>query len=79
MGLDGGQHHALAALPLGKTQDHRTGGWVGIRASLDGHRKSHPLPGFNPQNVQPIVICYTDYATLAAKIICIGLNISDPY
>ena len=79
MGLGSGQHHALAALPLGKTQDHCTGGWVGIRASVDGHRKSHPPLGFDPQTVQPIVNRYTNYAVLAAKIICIDLNVSDTY
>jgi len=45
MALDAGQHHSLAALPLGKTQDHCTGGWVGIKASLNGHTKSHPPTG----------------------------------
>ena len=79
MGLDGGQRRALAALPLGKIPDHCTGGWVGIRASLDGHRKSNPPPGFNPQKIQPIVIRYTDYAALAARIIRSDLNVSDTY
>jgi len=79
MGLDGCQHHALAALPLGKTQGHCKGGWVGIRASLDGHRKSHPQPRLDPQTVQPIGIHYTKYAVLATKIIFIDLNVSDAY
>ena len=33
----GGQHHAPAAIPLGKRPGtHFTGGWVGPRAGLDG-------------------------------------------
>jgi hypothetical protein len=42
MGL-GGQHHAPAALPPGKTHITQcTGGWVGPRAGLDDCRKSRP-------------------------------------
>jgi len=43
-----GQQHALAALyPRGKPYIHFTGGWVGLRAGLDGgksrpHRDSIP-------------------------------------
>ena len=37
------QTHAPAALPPGKSPDtHRTGGWVGTRARLDGCEKSFP-------------------------------------
>jgi len=33
----GGQHYALAALPLGKRPGtHCIGGWVGPRVGLDG-------------------------------------------
>ena len=32
-----------------------TGGWVGPMAGLEGCGKSHPLPGFNPRTVQPVV------------------------
>jgi len=33
----GGEHHAPAALPLGKRHGtHCTGGWVGLRTILDG-------------------------------------------
>jgi hypothetical protein len=39
----GGQHHAPAALPQGKTPGtHCTGGWVGPRAGPDGCEKSRP-------------------------------------
>jgi len=32
---EGGQHHALAALPCERPGPHCIGGWVGPRASLD--------------------------------------------
>jgi len=36
----GGERHALAASPPGKRPGtHNIGGWVGLRASLDGCRK----------------------------------------
>jgi hypothetical protein len=39
----GGQLHAPAALPLGKTPGtHCRAGWVGPRAGLDGCKKSRP-------------------------------------
>ena len=48
MGM-GGQHHAPAALPRERPGTHRTGGWVGPRAGLDGCEKSRPhrdsIPG----------------------------------
>lgn len=50
--LDGvsGQYHAPTALSQGKSSSTRcTGGWLGLRAGLDRHRKSHPhqdlIPG----------------------------------
>jgi hypothetical protein len=40
---EGGQRHALAALPLGKRRGaHCLGGWVGPRAGLDWCGKSRP-------------------------------------
>jgi len=40
----GGERHAPAALPPGKKAGiHDIGGWVGPRASLDGHEKSPPI------------------------------------
>jgi hypothetical protein len=51
----GGQHHALAALPLGKnwySSYRRLGGPQG----RSGHvQKISPPPGFEPQTVQPVV------------------------
>jgi hypothetical protein len=46
----GGQHHAPAALPLGKIGTHYIGGWVGLGAGPDrygisrSHRDSIPGP-----------------------------------
>ena len=39
-----------------------TGGWVGLRASLDGCGKSCSSPGFDSPYVQPIASRYADYA-----------------
>jgi hypothetical protein len=45
----GGQNHAPAALPPGKTRYPCIGGWLGPNAGLDGCRKSRPhrysIPG----------------------------------
>jgi hypothetical protein len=68
----GGQHHAPAALPPGKSRYplYRrlgTGGWVGPRAGLDVYEKSRPhrdflkcTGSFDPRTVQPVVSRYTD-------------------
>ena len=55
----GGQHHAPAALPPGKTRCPFTGGWIGTRAGLDGYGKSSPPPGFDPRTVQNVASRYT--------------------
>ena len=39
---------------------HCIGGWVGLRAGLDGCGKSRPPPGFDPRTVHPIASRYTD-------------------
>jgi hypothetical protein len=49
-----------------------TGGWVGIRAGVNGYGKSGPS-GFELWTVQSIKSCYTNYDILAAtyeKIQC---------
>jgi hypothetical protein len=58
----GGQHHAAAALPLGKT-------WYPLYRrlsrpqSLCGRvRKISPSPGFDPRKVQPVACRCTDCA-----------------
>jgi len=50
----GGQRHAPSALPQERRGTRRIGGWVGLRAGLDGCRKSRRPPGFDPQTVQPV-------------------------
>jgi hypothetical protein len=56
----GGQLHALAALPPGKTPGtHCTGGWVDSKTGLDGCWNLTP-PGFGSRTVQPVVSRYTD-------------------
>jgi len=61
----GGQHHAPAALPSGRTLYplyRRLGGPQGRSGQV---RKMSPPTGFDAQTVQPVVSCYTDYAVLA--------------
>ena len=58
----GGQRHAPAALPPGKTPYplyRRLGGPQGRSGRV---RKSSPPPGFDPRTVQPIASRYTDCA-----------------
>ena len=58
----GGQHHAPAALPPGKTRYplyRRLGRPQGRSGRL---RKISPLPGFDPRTVQPVTSRYTDCA-----------------
>jgi hypothetical protein len=60
----GGQRHALAALPLGKTQYpfySRLGGPQGHSGQV---RKILPPLGFDPQTVQSTVSHYTVCTTL---------------
>jgi hypothetical protein len=46
----GGEHHTPSALPQGKRNSiHCIGGWVILRAGLDGCGKSHPLGAFSTQ------------------------------
>jgi hypothetical protein len=62
----GGQRHAPAALPPGKTRYvlyRRLGGPQGRYGRV---RKISPLPGFDPRTVQPVASRYTDWALPAA-------------
>ena len=76
----GGQHHALAALPLGKTQYplyRRLGRPQGRSGRV---QKISPLLGFNPRTIQPIVSCYTDCAIQAHHVpqdVCCFLTSSE--
>ena len=58
----GGQRHAPAALPPGKTRHplyRRLGGPQGRSGRV---RKISPPPGFNPRPVQTVASRYTDWA-----------------
>ena len=46
--------------PVERPGTHCIGGWVGLRAGLDGCGKSRPLLGFDPRTVQPVASRYTD-------------------
>ena len=41
---------------------------MGPRAGLDRCGKSRLPPGFDPQTVQPVASCYTDYSTRPTNI-----------
>ena len=70
-----GQRHAPSALyPRERPGTHRTVGWVGPKASLDG-RKISPPPGFDPRTVQPVVSRYTDWATRPTTITVLLWNV----
>jgi hypothetical protein len=63
----GGQHHAPAASPPGKTRYslcRRLGGPQGRSGRV---RNISPPPGFDPRTVQTIASCYTDWATRPTK------------
>jgi hypothetical protein len=62
----GGQSHAPAALPTGKTPPVHCirRGYVGLRASLDGYGKSPT--GVKTRIVQPVEIPSASYAIPAA-------------
>ena len=64
--------------PRERTGTHCTGGWVGLRAGLDGWKIS-PLPGFDPQAVQSVSSRYTDYATRPTPTECSRKNHGCPY
>jgi hypothetical protein len=49
----GGQHHALAALPLERPGTYYTGAWVGPRAGLDVCVKSRPYRDSTPGPSSP--------------------------
>jgi hypothetical protein len=63
----GGQRHAAAASPPGKTRYplyRRLGGPQGRSGRV---RKISPPPGLDPRTVQPVAIRYTDCAKPAHK------------
>jgi hypothetical protein len=58
----GGQHHAPAALPTGKTRYPLYRRLRGPQGRSGRVRKILPPPGFDPRTVQPVAIRYTDWA-----------------
>jgi len=56
-GVSGQQHAPAALYPRERPGTHFTGGWVGLRAGLDGRNISSP-PGFDlgPSSSQSVAI-----------------------
>jgi hypothetical protein len=65
----GGQHHASATLPLGKTQHALYRKLSGPQGRSGCVRKILSPLGFNPWTVQPVVSRYTDQATRPAHVL----------
>ena len=61
----GGQRHAPAALPAGKTQYPLYRRLDGPQSRSGWVRKISPPPGFDPRTVQPVASRYTDLAVPA--------------
>ena len=61
----GGQRHAPAALPAGKTRYPLYRRLGGLQGRCGRVRKISPAPGFDPRTVQPIASRYTDWAIAA--------------
>jgi hypothetical protein len=70
----GGQSHASAALPPGKTRYPFYGRLGGPQGRSGRVRKISPPPGFDPHIVQPVASHYTDWAIPAPSIINIHNN-----
>ena len=56
----GGQRHAPAGLPLGKTRYPLYRRLDGPQGPSGRVRKISPPPGFDPRTVQPVASRYTD-------------------
>jgi hypothetical protein len=56
----GGQRHAPAALPPGKTRYPLYRRLGGVQSRPGRVWKISPTPGFDPQTVQPVASRYTD-------------------
>jgi hypothetical protein len=59
----GGQRHAPAALPRGKTQYPLYRRLCGPQDQSGRVRKKPPPPGFDPRAIQPVASRYTDLPT----------------
>ena len=60
MGVGGQRHAPAATYPRERPRTHCVGGWVGLRAGLDGCGTSRSPPEFDPQTVQPVASRCTD-------------------
>jgi hypothetical protein len=69
----GGQHHAPATLPPGKTRYSLYRSLGGPKGQSGRVRKISPPPGFDPRTVQPVVSRYTDWATRPTQNLCSNL------
>ena len=67
-GWVGGQHHAPAALPPGKTRYSLYRRLCRPQSRSGRVRKISPPPGFDPRTVQPVASRYTDWAITAHPI-----------
>ena len=63
----GGQRHASAALPPGKTQYPLYTRLGGPQSWSGRMRKISPLPGFDPRTVQPLASHYTNLLTSTTR------------
>jgi hypothetical protein len=63
----GGQRHAPAALPPGKTRYPLYGRLGGAQGFSGRVRKISPPPGFDPRTVQPVASLYTDCVIILHK------------
>ena len=63
----GGQGHAPAALPPGKTRYPLYRRLGGPQDRSGRERKISPSPGFDPRTVQPVASRYTDWAIPAPQ------------
>jgi hypothetical protein len=64
----GGQHHAPASLPPGKTRYPLYRRLAGPQDQSGRVPKISPPPGFDPRTILPVVSRYTDWATRPTHI-----------
>jgi len=68
----GGQRHALASLPPGKTRYLLYSRLDEPQDRSGRLRKISPPPGFHPRTVQPVASRYTDWAIPTHSISIVG-------
>ena len=73
----GDRRHAPASLPPGKRPGvHCIGEGMGPRVGPEGCGNPRSPPGFDPRTVQPVVICYTDWAIPAQEMWSAGADLT---